>query len=51
MAPSGEPIQDPASSDGTDWVRVGDWDVKVSGSVQVDIGVGGKRPITDSGGR
>jgi hypothetical protein len=51
VAPPSEPIQDPSSPDGTGWVRVGDWDVKVSGSVQVDIGVGGKRPIRDSGGR
>lgn len=51
VAPSAEPTQDPASPDGNGWVRMGDWDVKISGSGQVDIGAGNIRPFRQSGGR
>lgn len=36
--------------DGEGWVRVGDWDVKISGSVQIDIGVG-NRPFRSGDSR
>lgn len=51
VKPSAQPSDEPASADDNGWVRMGDWDVKVSGSVQLDIGVGKNRPVRDSGGR
>jgi hypothetical protein len=35
--PEGEPQSDPANNG---WVRMGDWDVKISGSVRLDIRAG-----------
>ncbi|WP_139043955.1 hypothetical protein [Allomesorhizobium alhagi] len=38
IRPVGEPIVDTPETDADGFVRVGDWDVKISGSVTVDIG-------------
>lgn len=44
VQPLSEPI-DPQTADDKDAIRVGDWDVNVSGSIIVDIGVGNiKKP-------
>jgi hypothetical protein len=37
LLPQGEPLSDP---DRGGWVRMGDWDVKISGSVRLDVGAG-----------
>jgi hypothetical protein len=38
VRPVGEPIIDTPRADADGFVRVGDWDVKISGSLAVDIG-------------
>lgn len=38
IRPVGEPIADTPQADADGFVRVGDWDVKISGSLTVDIG-------------
>jgi hypothetical protein len=38
IKPVGEPVTDTPQTDAGGFVRVGDWDVKISGSVTVDIG-------------
>jgi hypothetical protein len=43
VQPLPEPIDDkPDAQDGA--IKVGDWDVKVSGSIIVDVGVGNIKP-------
>jgi len=42
VQPRPEPPDTPPAQDG--WVKMGDWDVKVSGAVTVDIGVGKIKP-------
>lgn len=42
VKPLPEPIND--ASQNNDSIKVGDWDVKISGSVTVDIGVGNLPP-------
>jgi hypothetical protein len=38
IRPVGEPVTDTSRADADGFVRVGDWDVKISGSVTIDIG-------------
>jgi hypothetical protein len=38
IRPVGEPVTDTPEADADGFVRVGDWDVKISGSFTVDIG-------------
>ncbi len=38
IRPAGEPITDTSQADADGFVRMGDWDVKISGSLTVDIG-------------
>ena len=39
--PQGEPLTEP---DRNGWVRTGNWDVKISGSVRLDVGAGDLGP-------
>jgi hypothetical protein len=43
VRPVGEPIIDTPRADAHGFVRVGDWDVKISGSVTIDIGTFARR--------
>ncbi|WP_206078859.1 hypothetical protein [Allomesorhizobium camelthorni] len=38
IRPLGEPVADTPQADANGFVRIGDWDVKISGSVTIDIG-------------
>lgn len=38
IGPAGEPIAEAPQTDADGFVRVGDWDVMISGSLTVDIG-------------
>jgi hypothetical protein len=38
IRPVGEPVTDTRQADANGFVRIGDWDVKISGSVTIDIG-------------
>lgn len=38
IRPLGEPVAGTPQADANGFVRIGDWDVKISGSVTVDIG-------------
>lgn len=44
VQPLPEPNDDQASTTEDGRIKVGDWDVKVSGSIIVDIGVGNIKP-------
>jgi hypothetical protein len=38
IMPVGEPITDTPQADTNGFVRIGDWDVKISGNLTIDIG-------------
>jgi hypothetical protein len=38
IRPVGEPVAETPQADANGFVRIGDWDVKISGSVTIDIG-------------
>jgi hypothetical protein len=38
IRPLGEPVAGTPQADANGFVRIGDWDVKISGSVTIDIG-------------
>lgn len=44
VQPLPEPLDEQAATTDDGRIKVGDWDVKVSGSITVDVGVGNIKP-------